>query len=103
MWEGITAVVYDCDMAKMTTQQRLDCLLKHFDKMAESQGDAVGLSAQDITLLMEQCGFANRDEIAFYIRSLDDRRLVKANCAADNTILQAAITIDGYCHLDTLR
>ena len=90
-------------MAKMTTQQRLDCLLKHFDELAESQGDGVSLSAQDIELLMERCGFANRNEIGFYIRSLDDRGLVKSDCAGDNTILQAQITIDGYCHLDTLR
>ena len=90
-------------MAKMTTQQRLDCLLNHFDELAESQGDGVSLRAQDIALLMEQCGFANRNEIGFYIRSLDKRGLVKSNCAADNTILEAQITIDGYCHLDTLK
>lgn len=87
----------------MTTQQRLDCLLKHFDDLAESQGDSVSLQAQDITLLMEKCGFANRSEIGFYIRSLEQRGLVSSNCAADNTILEAQITIDGYCHLDTLR
>ena len=87
----------------MTTQQKLDCLLKQFDTLADSQGDGVSLSAQDITLLMEQCGFANRDEIGFYIRALDKRGLVIANCAADNTILVAHITIDGYCHLDTLQ
>ena len=87
---------------KMTTQQRLDCLLKQFDALAENQGDGVSLSAQDLTLLMEQCGFANRHEIGFYIRALGKRGLVIADCAADNTILQARITIDGYCHLDTL-
>ena len=90
-------------MAKMTTQQRLNCLLKHFDELAESQGDSVSLQAQDITLLMEKCGFANRNEISFYIRSLDARCLLESNCAADNTILEAQITIDGYCHLDTLN
>lgn len=90
-------------MAKMTTQQRLDCLLKHFDDLAESQGDSVSLQAQDITLLMEKCGFANRSEIGFYIRSLEQRGLVRSNCAADNAILEAQITIDGYCHLDTLK
>ena len=87
---------------RMTTQQKLDCLLKQFDMLAESQGDGVSLSAQDMALLMEQCGFANRNEIGFYIRALDERGLVIADCAADNTILQARITIDGYCHLDTL-
>ena len=90
-------------LMRMTTQQKLDCLLKQFDMLAENQGDGVSLSAQDIALLMEQCGFANRDEIAFYIRSLGERGLVLADCAADNTILQARITIDGYCHLDTLK
>ncbi len=88
---------------RMTTQQKLDCLLKQFDTLAESQGDGVSLRAQDLTLLMEQCGFANRNEIGFYIRALAERRLVIADCAADNTILQAYITIDGYCHLDTLN
>ena len=87
---------------KMTTQQKLDCLLKHFDSLTQSQGDMVRLSVQDICLLMEQCGFANRDEIGFYIRSLSDRRLLSHSCAKDNTILQASITIDGYCHLDDL-
>ena len=90
-------------MAKMTTQQRLDCLLNHFDGLAESQGNGVQLQAQDIALLMERCGFANRNEIGFYIRSLDNRDLVKSHCSADNTILGAQITIDGYCHLDTIK
>ncbi|MXX91812.1 MAG: hypothetical protein F4213_21620 [Boseongicola sp. SB0677_bin_26] len=87
----------------MTTQQRLDFLLKHLDALAESQGDMVALSAQDIALLMETCGFANRGEIGFYIAALAERRLVSENCSPDNAILQASITIDGYCHLDTLR
>ena len=86
----------------MTTQQKLDCLLKHFDMLAESQGDGVALVDQDIALLKKQCRFANTSEIAFYIRALDERGLVSADCAADNTILGAQITIDGYCHLDTL-
>ena len=87
----------------MTTQQRLDCLLKHFSDRAERQGDGVSLAAQDITQLMERCGFQDSHEIAFYIRSLEKRGLVSANCSADNTILEACITIDGCCHLDTLR
>lgn len=90
-------------MSRMTTQQRLDCLLRHFDTRAERQGDGVTLAAQDITLLMERCGFQDLHEIAFYIRALHERGLVNADCAADNTILQACITIDGYCHLDTLK
>ena len=90
-------------MAKMTTQQRLDCLLQHLDERAESQGDGVSLTAQDITLLMERCGFANTSEIGFYLRALNDQGFVKANVAADDTILEARITIDGYCHLDTLK
>ncbi|MCY4354284.1 MAG: hypothetical protein OXC09_05795 [Truepera sp.] len=88
---------------RMTTQQKLDCLLRRFDELAESQGDGVTLSAQDIALLMEQCGFANRNEIGFYIRSLEGRGLVVADCSADNVILQASITIDGYCYLDSLN
>ena len=90
-------------MSRMTTQQKLDCLLQHFGSLAREQGDSVTLAAQDITLLMERCGFASRNEIAFYIRSLSARNLVSENCAADNTILEAQITIDGYCHLDTLK
>ena len=87
----------------MTTQQKLDCLLKHLDMLAESQGDGVALVDQDIALLKKQCRFANLDEIGFYIRALGERGLVIPDCAADNTILQAGITIDGYCHLDTLN
>ena len=87
----------------MTTQQKLDCLLKHFDTLAESQGDGVVLADQDIALLKKQCRFANLKEIGFYIRALGERGFVISDCAADNTILQAHITIDGYCHLDTLH
>ena len=87
----------------MTTQQKLDCLLKHFDASAEHQGAGVVLNGQDIDVLMKQCRFANLNEIAFYIRALDERGLVAGECAADNTILQASITIDGYSYLDTLK
>ena len=62
-------------LMRMTTQQKLDCLLKHFDASAERQGDGVVLNNQDITVLMKQCRFADLHEIAFYIRSLDERGL----------------------------
>ena len=88
---------------RMTTQQKLDCLLKQFDTLAQHQGDGVVLNEHDVQLLMKQCGFVNHHEIAFYIRALDGRGLVSADCAADDTILGAQITIDGYCHLDTLN
>lgn len=87
---------------RMTTQDKLDCLLKHFDALAESQGDVVALSNKDVKLLNRQRGFANLNEIGFYIRALGKRGLLNPDCAADNTILQARITIDGYCYLDTL-
>ena len=90
-------------MSQMTTQQRLDCLLKHFGSRAERQGDGVVLTTQDITLLMERCGFKDVREIAFYIRALDEKGRLASDCSADNTILQASITIDGYCYLDTLK
>ena len=70
--------------------------------MPRIRGDGVVLNDQDIAVLKQQCGFANHHEIAFYIRSLDDKGLLAANCGADDSILQATITIDGYCHLDTL-
>ena len=89
--------------ARMTTQERLDCLLKHLDSIANHQGDGVALNEKDIALLMKQCGFANHHEIGFYLRSLGSRGLVAPDCAGDNTILQASITIDGYCHLDKLK
>ncbi|MDE0239398.1 MAG: hypothetical protein OXQ84_04255 [bacterium] len=87
----------------MTTQQRLDCLLKHLDSLAETQGQGVALNENDVELLKRQCGFRNHHEIAFYIRSLGERRLVIDGCAGDDTILQARITIDGYCYLDKLE
>ena len=90
-------------MAEMTTQQRLNCLLKHIDMRAERQGAVVTLTAQDITLLMAQCGFQDQNELAFYMESLNSEGLVIAECSADNTLLQAAITIPGYRHLDTLK
>ena len=88
---------------RMTTEQRLDCLLKKFDTLAQYQGDGVALNEHDVKLLMKQCGFANLHEIGFYIRSLDKRGLVVADCSGDNTILGASITIDGYCHLGILK
>lgn len=91
------------NVARMTTQQKLDCLLKHLDGLIASQGDGAYLSEQDVDTLKAQCQFANRKEIGFYIRSLAERGLVKSECAGDNTILGARITIDGYCELDTLR
>ena len=87
----------------MTTQQKLDCLLKHFDANAAHQGDGVVLNDQDVKVLMKQCRFANLHEIALYLRALNKRGLVAGEFAADNTILQACITIDGYCYLDTLK
>ena len=50
---------------KMTTQQKLDCLLKQFDTLAQHQGDGVVLNENDVRILMKQCGFANTNEIAF--------------------------------------
>ncbi len=90
-------------MSRMTTQQKLDCLLKQFDTLARYQGDGVVLNENDVQLLMKQCSFINTNEIGFYIRSLDERRLIVSDCSADNTILQATITIDGYCYLDKLK
>ncbi len=87
----------------MTTQRRLDCLIEYVDTLAERQGAAVSLAAQDVDVLKARCGFADHHEIGFYIRSLEKRGLVVSHCAGDNTILGAQITIDGYCHLDTLR
>lgn len=90
-------------MSRMTTQQKLDCLLKQFDTLAQHQGDGVVLNEHDVKLLKKQCGFKNHHEIAFYIRALEDRQLVASSCSGDNGILGATITIDGYCHLDTLQ
>ncbi len=70
---------------------------------SEREGAGVSLSAQDIALIMEQCGFKDRHEIGFYLRSLDQERLINAKCSADNTILEAAITINGYWHLNSLK
>ena len=89
-------------MSRMTTQQRLDCLLKQFDALAPHQGEGIMLNEYDVELLMKQCGFANQHEIAFYIRSLGEKGLVVSECAGDNSSLGARITIDGYCHLDGL-
>lgn len=89
--------------AKMTTQQRLDCLLKHFDKLAESQGDWVQLKPKDVTLLSDKCGFSNHNEIAFYVKALEQRGLVLSEIAGDNSIIGAQITIDGYCYLDNIQ
>lgn len=90
-------------MPRMTTQQRLDCLLKMFDELSEEQGTGIELEAQDIDLIMKQCGFNSRKEIAFYINSLGLRKLVDSSCTPDGKILAAKITIDGYCYLDELR
>ena len=87
----------------MTTQQRLDCLLKHFNKLAENQGDMMQLDGEDITLLMDKCGFVSRSEIAFYLDSLATLGLMRSSCSADHTLLAASITIEGYCRLDEIQ
>ena len=89
-------------MNRMTTQQRLDCLLKQFDALAQYQGDVAVLNEHDVSLLKKQCGFVNLHEIALYLRSLHEKGLLSAECSADDTILQAHVTIGGYCYLETL-
>ena len=89
-------------MKRMTTQQRLDCLLKRFAHLERHQGDGVMLNENEVSCLKKQCDFANRSEIAFYISSLEDRGLMKSECSTDYTMLGGRITIDGYCHLDNL-
>ena len=87
----------------MTTQQKLDCLLKQLRDETPHQGQEIILKAPTIALLIERCRFANCSEIGFYIRSLAERSLVQSHCSGDDTILGARITIDGYCYLDDLR
>ncbi len=88
-------------MTRMTTQERLDCLLKHIDSLAARQGDEVVLNENDESLLIKQCGFADRHEIAFYVEALQERQLVTFKIVG-NLKQVIRITINGYCHLDTL-
>jgi len=90
-------------MNQRSTRQRLNYILNHFSSRAERQGASVRLSAQDIELLKEQCGFKDVHEIAFYIKALESKHLMASNCSVDHTILEASITIDGYCKLDELK
>ena len=87
-------------MPTLSTQQRLDCLLKHIAGLEPRQGDGASLSAQDITLLQEQCGFKDRNEIGFYLKAMAERGLLINRSSGDYVILGAQITIDGYIELD---
>ncbi len=89
-------------MSRMNTRQRLDCLLKQFDTLAKHQGDEVVLNEHEIELLMNQCGFVNKHEIGFYIRSLGEKGFLVPECSDDDVVLKASITIEGYIQLDKL-
>ena len=89
--------------SRMNAEQRMDCLLKKFDKITESHGDFVTLNTEDVRILMNQCGFSNMKEISFYMKTLDERGLINADCSADNTLLAAQVTVDGYSYLEKIR
>ena len=81
----------------MTTQERLDCLMKRLDGWMDHQGAIVILEPADICLLMEQCRFKCEDELRYYVRALDERGLIRNR--SNRAHISAQITIDGYCYL----
>ena len=86
----------------MTTQEKLDRLLKYLNELTAYQGAGVILDPAQAEKAQRVCEFANISELAFYVRSLDRQGLVDSHCAGDDTSVGATITIDGYSHLDTL-
>lgn len=90
-------------MTRLTTQQQLDCLIKRFDELIKKRGEAILLNEHDINTLIMQCGFTDKHEIAFYVRSLDSEGLLKSHCNENNEYVGASITINGYRYLDTIQ
>lgn len=88
-------------MTRMTTQQRLGCLLKHLASLAERHGDEIVISSLNPQALFNECGFTDSDEIAFYIERPRRRGLVDLPRDGYNK-LSVYVTIEGYCHLDDL-
>ncbi len=52
---------------------------------------------------INQCGFRDHHEVAFYIRLLGNERLIDSHCSADNLLMGGTITINGYRYCDMMN
>lgn len=91
----------------VTTQQRLDCLLKQLNAMIAGmdrrQGARIMPNVTDMGRLTKECGFLDEEELVFFFEELVERGLMKMKGAANNPIpVEVGITIEGYRHLDQL-
>ena len=67
----------------------------------DHQGATVLLEPDDVRELIELCQFESEAELRFYMRSLDERGLIRNK--SSSKYIGGQITIDGYCYLDQIR
>lgn len=84
----------------MTTHEKLYGLLRYFADVSTRKGDLMMLEAQDVEEVKEKFGFADNNEIGFFLQGLEERGLVKTRIASGYTILGASVTMEGYLCLD---
>ena len=84
----------------MSTQGKLDGLLRYFADVSTRKGDLMMLEAQDIEEVKEKFGFADNYEIGFFLQGLEERGLVKTKIASGYSIIGASVTMEGYLRLD---
>lgn len=89
-------------MSRMTTQQRLDCLLKQINGLTSRQGDRVFLTDEHLDRFKDMCGFKDNSEIAFYVEWMEQEGLLEMERHPDNDFIGVKLLIPGYQALDEL-
>jgi hypothetical protein len=87
--------------------EKRDCLLSYLVELQRQLGDvpltvAFSLDPDEKEEAMKRCKIRSVDDIGAFIRSLEDRGLVRSHCSGDNTILGCAITLDGHEYVEQL-
>lgn len=84
----------------MTTQQKLDGLLRYAAGISTYNGDRVWLD-QKVDDLMEKFGFLDRDDIVYFLQELEQRGLVTTMISGGGT--GVSVTMEGYLRLEEPR
>ena len=88
----------------MTIEEKHDCLLGYLVELMPTPGTVVPLLKQDqVETAIERCEVSDRSELCSYIRSLEGRGFVRSNCAGDDTIVAAVVTMEGYSYVERLK
>ena len=91
----------------MNIGEKRDCLLSYLVELQHQLDDvpltvAFSLDPNEVEEVKTRCKIRNSHDIGEFIRSLEDRGLVRSHCSADNTILGCAITLDGHEYVEQL-